>query len=362
MTGNSETPTSLSYKDAGVDIDAGDALVADIKPHAKRTARAGSNPDLGGFGGLFDLKAAGFTDPVLVAATDGVGTKLELAKHSNIHRGLGIDLVAMCVNDILAQGAEPLFFLDYFATGKLDRSVAAEIIAGIADGCVDAGCALIGGETAEMPGVYPNGGYDLAGFCVGAAERGTLLRQENVSAGDIVLALPSSGLHSNGFSLVRKIISHIKADITAPAAFASHLSLAEALLTPTSIYAHAVKAALKTGHVTSISHITGGGLIENPPRVFGDDLSIQIDMAVRPLPALFKWLQQAGGVSGYEMARTFNCGVGMLITVPQPHADAVVQAIMMTGEDVWKIGMITPREKAENNEQVQLLNADKIWA
>ena len=315
MTTHSDQKPALSYKDAGVDIDKGDALVSAIKPHAARTSRPGSNPDLGGFGGLFDLKAAGFKDPVLVAATDGVGTKLELAKARNIHRGLGIDLVAMCVNDLLAQGAEPLFFLDYFATGKLASEVATEVIAGIADGCVEAGCALIGGETAEMPGVYPAGGYDLAGFSVGAAERHALLKTGDVSSGDIVLALPSSGIHSNGFSLVRKIIEVTGADIHKPFALAPHISLGEALLTPTRIYADAVKAGLNAGGITSISHITGGGLIENPPRVFGDDLAITLDMALRPFPPLFRWLKQAGNLSDFEMARTFNCGIGMLITV-----------------------------------------------
>ncbi len=355
-------PSGLSYKDAGVDIDAGDALVADIKPHAARTSRAGSNPDLGGFGGLFDLKAAGFTDPILVAATDGVGTKLELAKTCNIHRGLGIDLVAMCVNDLLAQGAEPLFFLDYFATGKLEPAIAAEVVAGIADGCVEAGCALIGGETAEMPGVYPDGGYDLAGFSVGAAERGHLLNKEHVNAGDVVFALPSSGVHSNGFSLVRKIIEIQGIDLHAPAPFASHLSLGEALLTPTRIYTEAVMAALKTGGVTSISHITGGGLIENPPRVFGDGLAITLDMAKRPLPLLFKWLQQAGNVSGHEMARTFNCGIGMLISVSAEQAEAARQAVMMTGEDIWEIGKISTRDIGNDEAYVHLLNAEKMWA
>ena len=362
MVSKKTAPSTLNYKDAGVDIDAGDALVADIKPHAKRTARKGSNPDLGGFGGLFDLKAAGFTDPILVAATDGVGTKLELAKSCNIHRGLGIDLVAMCVNDILAQGAEPLFFLDYFATGKLERHIASEVVAGIADGCVEAKCALIGGETAEMPGIYPDGGYDLAGFCVGASERGNLLKAENVQAGDIVFALPSSGVHSNGFSLVRKILEVHSFDIAEPAPFASNIALGEALLTPTRIYADAVDAALKTGGVSSISHITGGGLIENPPRVFGPDLSISLDMTKRPMPVLFKWLKQSGGISAYEMARTFNCGIGMLITVREAQAEKVKQAILMTGEDVWEVGSICTKDSAPDEKAVELLHLDKVWA
>jgi len=358
MTTHSDQKPALSYKDAGVDIDKGDALVSAIKPHAARTSRPGSNPDLGGFGGLFDLKAAGFKDPVLVAATDGVGTKLELAKACNIHRGLGIDLVAMCVNDLLAQGAEPLFFLDYFATGKLASEVATEVIAGIADGCVEAGCALIGGETAEMPGVYPAGGYDLAGFSVGAAERLALLKTGDVSSGDIVLALPSSGIHSNGFSLVRKIIEVTGADIHKPFALAPHISLGEALLTPTRIYADAVKAGLNAGGITSISHITGGGLIENPPRVFGDDLAITLDMALRPFPPLFRWLKQAGNLSDFEMARTFNCGIGMLITVRADVADSVEKAILMTGEDVWQIGQIGAR----SDDAVTLLNCSSAWA
>ena len=358
MTTHSDQIPALSYKDAGVDIDKGDALVSAIKPHAVRTSRPGSNPDLGGFGGLFDLKAAGFKDPVLVAATDGVGTKLELAKACNIHRGLGIDLVAMCINDLLAQGAEPLFFLDYFATGKLAPEVATEVIAGIADGCVEAGCALIGGETAEMPGVYPAGGYDLAGFSVGAAERHALLKTGDVSSGDIVLALPSSGMHSNGFSLVRKIIEVTGADIHKPFALAPHISLGEALLTPTRIYADAVKAGLNAGGITSISHITGGGLIENPPRVFGDDLAITLDMALRPFPPLFRWLKQAGNLSDFEMARTFNCGIGMLITVRADVADSVEKAILMTGEDVWQIGQIGAR----SDDAVTLLNCSSAWA
>ncbi|MEC8744232.1 MAG: phosphoribosylformylglycinamidine cyclo-ligase, partial [Pseudomonadota bacterium] len=297
-------------------------------------------------------------DPVLVAATDGVGTKLELAKACNIHRGLGIDLVAMCVNDLLAQGAEPLFFLDYFATGKLAPEVATEVIAGIADGCVEAGCALIGGETAEMPGVYPAGGYDLAGFSVGAAERHALLKTGDVSSGDIVLALPSSGIHSNGFSLVRKIIEVTGADIHKPFALAPHISLGEALLTPTRIYADAVKAGLNAGGITSISHITGGGLIENPPRVFGDGLAITLDMALRPFPPLFRWLKQAGNLSDFEMARTFNCGIGMLITVRADVADSVEKAILMTGEDVWQIGQIGAR----SDDAVTLLNCSSAWA
>ncbi|MBL6777003.1 MAG: phosphoribosylformylglycinamidine cyclo-ligase [Alphaproteobacteria bacterium] len=339
-----DSPKSpLTYRDAGVDIDAGDALVSTIKPFAKKTMRAGANPDLGGFGGLFDLKAAGFKDPILVAATDGVGTKLELAQQANMHHGLGIDLVAMCANDILAQGAMPLFFLDYFATGHLAPKVAAEIIEGIADGCVEARCALIGGETAEMPGIYPAGSYDLAGFCVGAAERGTLLRKDQVSEGDKVIALASSGVHANGFSLVRKLIERDDLKLMAPAPFAPSVSLAEALLAPTRIYTDTVKAALAAGRVTSVSHITGGGLIENPPRVYGDNLAMRLDMTARPAPALFKWLKQEAALSDFELARTFNCGIGLLITTPAKDSEKVLAAIDATGEPCWLVGEISAR-------------------
>ena len=354
-----DSPKSpLTYRDAGVDIDAGEALVSTIKPFAKKTMRAGANPDLGGFGGLFDLKAAGFTDPVLVAATDGVGTKLELAQQANMHHGLGIDLVAMCANDILAQGAMPLFFLDYFATGHLSPDIAAKVIEGIADGCVEAGCALIGGETAEMPGIYPPGGYDLAGFCVGAAERGTLLQKDHVASGDKVIALASSGVHANGFSLVRKLIERDNLDIMAPAAFAPSVSLAEALLAPTRIYTDAVKAALAAGRVTSVSHITGGGLIENPPRVYDDGLSAKLQMTTRPLPPLFRWLKQEGNLSDYELARTFNCGIGMLVYVSAETADDALKAIQQTGEDAYMIGEMVERE----TEAVILSDVSKAFA
>jgi len=348
----------LTYRDAGVNIDAGDALVDAIKPSARKTNRPGANPDLGGVGGLFDLKAAGFTDPILVAATDGVGTKLELAQAVGQHRGLGVDLVAMCANDILAQGALPLFFLDYFATGKLETDVAASIIDGVADGCVEAGCALIGGETAEMPGVYPAGGYDLAGFCVGAVERGALLSQDKARAGDVVLALPSSGVHANGFSLVRKVISTLDLDVFEPAPFSATIALGEALLAPTRIYTDAVKAALSVGGVTSISHITGGGLIENPPRVFADTLALRLDLRARPLPPVFSWLKRAAHLDVYELARTFNCGIGMLISVTPNTADQVKDRILQTGEDCWVAGEIVKRTDAA----VLLDHADKVWS
>ena len=351
--------SSLTYRDAGVDIDAGDALIGDIKPHAARTARTGANPDLGGFGGLFDVKAAGFTDPILVAATDGVGTKLEIAQAIGIHRGLGTDLVAMCANDILAQGALPLFFLDYFATGVLERNVAADIVAGIADGCVEAGCALIGGETAEMPGLYPKGSYDLAGFCVGAAERGTLLSRDTPQAGDIVFALASSGIHSNGFSLVRKIISRDELDYQEPAPFARHMKLGEALIAPTRIYTDAVAAALSCGGVTGVAHITGGGLIENPPRIYNDSLQMRLDMRKRPLPPVFRWLKERGGLSDFELARTFNCGIGMLISVTPGKANAVMSAIQLTGEDIWQAGHICERS---GDDAVTLEHCEAVWA
>ena len=336
----------LTYKDAGVDIDAGEALVDAIKPEAKRTMRKGANPDLGGFGGLFDLKAAGFTDPILVSGTDGVGTKLEIAKTMNHHRTLGIDLVAMCSNDILAQGAMPLFFLDYFSTGKLDVGVGKDLVAGIADGCLEAGCALIGGETAEMPGVYGDGDYDLAGFCVGAVERDAILTKGMVQSGDKIIALPSSGVHANGFSLVRKIIEINGLSLHDPAPFAKNQSLGMALLAPTRIYTDPVMAAIQSGGVTGVAHITGGGLIENPPRVYDESLAAKLKMTSRPLPPLFQWLKQAGNLSDFELARTFNCGIGMLVYVVADKADAALAAICQTGEDAFMIGEMVARDDA----------------
>ena len=336
--------TGLTYRDAGVDIDAGEALVEAIKPEAKRTTRKGSNPELGGFGGLFDLKAAGYKDPILVSGTDGVGTKLEIAKHMRHHRTLGIDLVAMCSNDILAQGAMPLFFLDYFSTGKLDVETGKQLVAGIADGCIEAGCALIGGETAEMPGVYGDGDYDLAGFCVGAVERDDILTKGMVGKGDKIIALPSSGVHANGFSLVRKILEVTGTDLHDDAPFARGQSMGMALLAPTRIYTDAVMAAMETGSVTGVAHITGGGLIENPPRVYDEGLAAKLNLKARPLPPLFQWLKQAGNVSNYELARTFNCGIGMLVYVSADKADAALQAITMTGEDAFMIGEMVARD------------------
>jgi len=359
MTDKNPNGKSLSYRDAGVDIDAGDQLVADIAPNAKRTRRSGADASLGGFGGLFDLRAAGFSDPILVAATDGVGTKLELAKQLELHRGLGIDLVAMCANDILVQGAMPLFFLDYFATGKLEPTVAAEVVAGIADGCLEVECALIGGETAEMPGIYPAGSYDLAGFCVGAAERGTLLKPGMARAGDIAIALPSSGVHSNGYSLVRKIIEVTVADLAAMAPGETNKTLGEALLTPTRLYQKAVSCALATGGVHGIVHVTGGGLIENPPRVYNDDLSLVLDLASNPLPPLFSWLQTAGNIETYELARTFNCGIGMLFFAAPDRADALLAALTEGPEpDAWVAGKLIERD----TQPAVILHNNESWA
>ena len=358
MSNQQNHTNSLSYKDAGVDIEAGDALVRDIAPHAKRTRRSGAEADLGGFGGLFDLKAAGFTDPVLVAATDGVGTKLELAKAINMHRGLGVDLVAMCANDILAQGAIPLFFLDYFATGKLENDVAADVIAGIADGCIESDCALIGGETAEMPGLYGAGSYDLAGFCVGAAERDTLLAPGQPKAGDVAIGIPSSGVHSNGFSLVRKIIDVTGADLSAPAPFDPVQSLGEALITPTRIYQKAAKAALDHGGVSGIVHVTGGGLIENPPRVYSDNLAFDINCALYDLPPVFGWLRNGGNMELHEMARTFNCGIGLIIFASPDKAETMLADLHADVEpDATIIGALRPR----NDTKAVVLNNSHHW-
>ena len=336
---------SLNYRDAGVDIVVGEELVADIAPHAKRTRRRGTDASLGGFGGLFDLRAAGFIDPILVAATDGVGTKLELAKKLGLHRGLGIDLVAMCANDILVQGAMPLFFLDYFATGKLEPAVTAEVVAGIADGCLEIECALIGGETAEMPGIYPAGSYDLAGFCVGAAERGALLSPGMAKAGDIAIALPSSGIHSNGYSLVRKIVEVNGVDLNAPAPGDTGQILGEALLEPTRLYQKAVSCALATGGINGIVHVTGGGLIENPPRVYDDDVSLELDLATKSLPPLFSWLQASGNIDTYELARTFNCGIGMLFFAVPESANALLAALVEGPEpEAWVAGRLIERK------------------
>src|SRR3954463_5005514 len=304
----------LTYADAGVSIAAGNALVKAIAPLARATARPGADAELGGFGGFFDLKAAGYSDPLLVAANDGVGTKLKLAIELDGHDTVGIDLVAMCVNDLIVQGAEPLFFLDYFATGKLEPGSAERVVAGIAEGCRMAGCALIGGETAEMPGMYAAGDYDLAGFAVGAAERGTLLPRPDIAAGDVLLGLPSSGLHSNGFSLVRRIVEQSGLGWQAPAPFAPGRALGEALLEPTRIYVRPLLAALRAGAaIKGLVHVTGGGFPDNIPRVLPAGLGVRLDLDAIPIPAVFGWLAEAGGVSESEMLRTFNCGIGMIV-------------------------------------------------
>jgi phosphoribosylformylglycinamidine cyclo-ligase len=334
----------LSYADAGVDIDAGNALVKRIKPLVKATARPGADGEIGGFGGVFDLKAAGFTDPVLVAANDGVGTKLKIAIDSAQHDTVGIDLVAMCVNDLVVQGAEPLFFLDYYACGALDIETATAVVAGIAEGCRRAGCALIGGETAEMPGMYGDKDYDLAGFAVGAAERGNLLPRGDVVAGDVLLALGSSGVHSNGYSLVRKIVERSGLDWTDEAPFAPGTSLGEALMTPTRIYVKPLLAALKAGPgIKALAHITGGGLPENLPRVLPDTLGARIDLTALSVPPVFGWLASTGGVAQSEMLRTFNCGVGMVVAVSDEQADEVAKILSAEGETVSRIGTLEPR-------------------
>jgi len=334
----------LTYAGAGVDIDAGNHMVDLIKPLVRATARRGADAEIGGFGGLFDLKRAGFTDPVLCAATDGVGTKVKLAIDTGKHDTIGIDLVAMSVNDLVVQGAEPLFFLDYFACSKLDPKVGAAVVAGIAEGCKQSGCALIGGETAEMPGLYQPGDYDLAGFAVGAAERGTLLPRGDVAVGDTVLGIASSGVHSNGYSLVRKVVEHSGLALNAPAPFDSTKSLGEALLTPTRLYVKSCLAAIReTGAVKALAHITGGGFPDNIPRVLPDHLAIKMDLSAVPVLPVFKWLARTGNVAEMEMARAFNCGIGMIAVVETPKAAAVCATLERMGERVVTIGQVTSR-------------------
>lgn len=343
----SDGKNGLTYADAGVDIDAGNAMVEKIKPLVRATRRPGADGEIGGFGGLFDLKAAGFSDPVLVAANDGVGTKLRVAIESGIHETVGIDLVAMCVNDLVVQGAEPLFFLDYFATGKLDPDQGAAIVAGIAEGCRMAGCALIGGETAEMPGMYAEGDYDLAGFAVGAAERGQLLPTDDIAEGDVILGLASSGLHSNGFSLVRKIVEKSGLGWDDPAPFAEDRSLARALLEPTRIYVKPLLHAVRGTHgIKALAHITGGGFPDNIPRVLTDDWSAEIDLEAIDAPPVFGWLQKTGGIADLEMLRTFNCGIGMIAVVAAGQAAQVAAVLNQAGETVSPIGRICPRRDA----------------
>ncbi|WP_414471481.1 phosphoribosylformylglycinamidine cyclo-ligase [Microvirga sp. M2] len=357
----------LTYAQAGVDIDAGNAMVDQIKPLVRSTRRPGADAEIGGFGGLFDLKAAGFRDPILVAANDGVGTKVKIAIDTGIHDTIGIDLVAMCVNDIIVQGAEPLFFLDYFATGKLSPDVGVHIVKGIAEGCLQAGCALIGGETAEMPGLYAKGDYDLAGFAVGAAERGTLLPRD-VKVGDVLIGLPSSGVHSNGFSLVRRIVERSGLAWDAPAPFAEGKTLegktlegktlegktlegktlAQALLEPTRIYVKALLQVLKGGDgIHALCHITGGGFPDNVPRVLPEGVGVRLDLDAIAAPPVFGWLSRTGGVAEAEMLRTFNCGIGMIVVADASQADAVTERLRQAGENPVRIGETVPHSSGE---------------
>ena len=334
----------LTYEQAGVSIAAGNALVKAIAPLARSTARPGANAELCGFGGFFDLKASGYDDPLLVAANDGVGTKLKLAIDMGRHDGVGIDLVAMCVNDLIVQGAEPLFFLDYFASAKLDLAVAEAVVASIAAGCREAGCALIGGETAEMPGMYAPGDYDLAGFCVGAVERANVLTGTRVAPGDVILGLASSGVHSNGFSLVRKLIETNAWKLDRPAVFDQEQLLGNLLLTPTRIYVKSLLPVIREGRIGALAHITGGGLLENIPRVLPDGCHAVVDADAWPLPRLFAFLQAGGAIEPAELARTFNCGIGMVAIVSESDADAVTQTLEAAGEIVHRIGNVEAGE------------------
>ncbi len=336
----SNQTSKITYQQAGVDIDAGNALVERIKPAAKRTNRAGVMSGLGGFGGLFDLKAAGYDDPVLVAATDGVGTKLRIAIDTGNVGGVGIDLVAMCVNDLICQGAEPLFFLDYFATGKLEPDQAARIIEGIAEGCARSNCALIGGETAEMPGMYPAGDFDLAGFAVGAMQRGTELPR-GIAEGDVLLGLASDGVHSNGYSLVRAIVERSGLGWDEACPWEDATTLGAALLTPTRLYVRPVLQALKAGGVKGLAHITGGGLTKNIPRVLPDGMGVEIDLGTWDLPPVFKWLGATGGMSEPELLKTFNAGIGMVAVVSADSAEAVTAALSEAGEAVFELGRVS---------------------
>jgi len=335
-------PIGLTYAEAGVDIDAGEILVEHIKPLARSTARPGSEPSLGGFGALFDLKAAGFIDPLIVATTDGVGTKLKIAIETGRHDGVGVDLVAMCVNDLLAQGAEPLLFLDYYATGKLEIEAARRVVSGIAEGCRQAGCALVGGETAEMPGLYSGGDYDLAGFSLGAVERGHALpRLDLQNTGDLIIGLASSGPHSNGYSLIRKVVNRSGLAWGDDAPFARDRSLAQALMEPTRIYVKSVLPLMKAGRIKGAAHITGGGLIENPPRCIAEGLSASFDWDAWPMPHVFGWLAATGGISPHEMRRTFNCGVGFILIIAPGDAEDVLAALLEAGEVAFVCGQLT---------------------
>ena len=346
-TGSRREGSPLTYRQAGVNIDAGNALVEAIKPLAKGTARRGADAELGGFGALFDLKAAGFNDPVLVAANDGVGTKVKIAIETGRHDTIGIDLVAMCVNDLVVQGAEPLFFLDYFASGSLNPAVAERVIAGIAEGCKQAGAALIGGETAEMPGLYAAGDYDLAGFAVGAAERGNLLPRADIAEGDVLIGLASSGVHSNGFSLVRRLVADLEIGWQRSAPFAPETSLGAALLTPTRIYVKPVLSVMRaSAAIKALAHITGGGLPENLPRVLPKGLAARIDLDAIAPPPVFGWIAREGQIAEAEMLRTFNCGVGMVVVCDASRAEEVCRAFAAEGEVATILGEITGRADA----------------
>ncbi|QQS12362.1 MAG: phosphoribosylformylglycinamidine cyclo-ligase [Rhodospirillales bacterium] len=352
----------LTYKQAGVDIEAGDSLVERIKPLAKATRRPGVMGGLGGFGALFDLKAAGFHDPILVSGTDGVGTKLKLAIDSGIHDTVGIDLVAMCVNDIVVQGAEPLFFLDYYATGRLDIEAGRDVVAGIAEGCRRAGCALVGGETAEMPGLYAEGDFDLAGFAVGAAERDALLPRPDIAPGDVVLGLASSGVHSNGFSLVRKIVERSGLALDAPAPFAPARSLARALLEPTRIYVQAALAAMRaTGAIKGLAHITGGGLPGNVPRCLPNGVRATLEALAWTPPDVFHWLREIGRTPTSDMLDTFNCGLGMVVVTAPENAAAVAAAFAASGETAVRVGAIEALPDRGAGPDCVMADADALW-
>jgi phosphoribosylformylglycinamidine cyclo-ligase len=336
-------PENLTYKDAGVDIDAGEELVARIAPAARATRRSGADADLGGFGGLFDLKAAGFKDPVLVAATDGVGTKLKIAIDTGLFDGIGQDLVAMCVNDIVVQGAEPLFFLDYYASAKLDVDAAARVIQGIARACKESGCALIGGETAEMPGLYAKGDFDLAGFSVGAVERGHVLpRTAEMVPGDVLIGVASSGVHSNGYSLVRKVVEKSGLSWDAEAPFAPGTKLGEALLTPTRLYVKSALEALHAGGVKGFAHITGGGITENLPRALPEGMDADVDLDSWTPAPVFGWMAKSAGIAAPEMLRTFNCGIGMVAVVSEKSSDRVIEAFQQYGDKAMRLGHLVP--------------------
>ena len=353
--------TGLTYRDAGVDIDAGESVVEAIKPLARATKRSGADAALGGFGGVFDPRAAGFEDPLLVSGTDSVGTKLKLAIDVGVHDTVGIDCVAMCANDVLVQGAEPLFFLDYIGIGQMEVDLARDLVAGVAEGCQQAGCALIGGESAELPGLYAPGDYDLVGFCCGAVERDGLLPRDDLAAGDVILGLASSGVHSNGFSLVRKAVALRGLDLADDAPFQPGTSLGLALLEPTRIYVRGCLAAIKAGGVKALCHITGGGLIENIPRVLPDHLGAQITAGSWQVPGVFSWLAtdyQGSGITAHEMARTFNCGIGMIVIAAPGDAEAVAASLRDGGETVWPIGELVARDAAG---PLTIDNLDSDW-